>query len=114
MRLDIFGLLYFLFIMPLTDDGDLFDIKCYLLDLEKTHIYNLGLALGLSQRKVKNMRDSDTFVDDVLAAWLRKEDSVENKGVPSWRTLVRVLKHRLLGQTGIASQICKDKGIEET
>ena len=99
--------------MSLVGGGDLFDIKCYLLDLEKNHIYNLGLALGLSQRKVKRMRDSETFIDDVLAAWLRREDDVQKRGVPSWRTLVKALKHRLLGQTGAASDICRDKGIED-
>ena len=54
---------------------------------------------------------SDTFLDDVLVAWLRREDSVEKKGVSSWRTLVRALRHKLLGQNGIASDICSDKGI---
>ena len=82
--------------------------------LEKTHIYNLGLVLGLSQWKVKAMEDSRTFLDDVLAAWLRREDSVKKKGVPSWRTLVKALKHQLLGQTGIASDICRDKRIEDS
>ena len=95
----------------LTGEGDLLDIKCYLDDLEITHIYNLGLVLGLSQSKVKKMKVSDTFLDDVLAAWLRREDDVEKRGLPSWKTLVGALRHKLLGQTGIASDICRDKGI---
>ena len=98
-------------VLPLADEGDLFDMKCYLVDMEITHIYNLGLALGLSQGKVKKMKVSDTFLDDVLAAWLRREDDVEKRGLPSWKTLVGALKHKLLGQTGIASDICRDKGI---
>ena len=99
-------------IVPLlTGDVDLLDIKCYLDDLEITHIYNLGLVLGLSQSKVKKMKVSDTFLDDVLATWLRREDDVEKRGLPSWKTLVRALKHKLLGQTGIANDICRDKGI---
>ena len=97
--------------LSLAGDGDLLDIKCYLNDLEITHIYNLGLVLGLSQSKVKKMKHSDTFLDDVLAAWLRREDDVEKRGLPSWKTLVGALKHKLLGQTGIASDICRDKGI---
>ena len=101
----------FLLVLPLAGDDDLFDIKCYLDDLEVTQIYNLGLALGLSQRKVKKMKESDTFLDDVLAAWLRREDAVEKRGSPSWKTLVVALQHKLLGQTGIASDICRDKGI---
>ena len=60
------------------------------------------------------MRDSDTFIDDVLAAWLHREDDVEKRGVPTWKTLVKVLNHRLLGQTGIAGDICRDKGIQSS
>ena len=79
--------------------------------LDKTHVYSLGLALGLTQQKVRWMRDSATFLDDVLAAWLRREDDVEKKGTPSWSTLVNALRHKLLGQNGVASDICRDKGI---
>ena len=95
----------------LTGEGDLFEIKCYLLYLDKTHIYNLGLALGLHQRKVKGMMDSATFIDDVLSAWLRREDDVEKKGMPSWRTLVKALRHKLLRQIGVAEDICRDQRI---
>ena len=65
--------------------------------------------MGLAQPKLKTMRDSDTFLDDVIAAWLRKEDQVKKKGEPSWTVLVRALKHRRLQQTGIADDIVKDK-----
>ena len=53
--------------------------------------------------------DSATFLDDVIAAWLRKEDQVTEKGEPSWTVLVNALKHRRVGQTGIANNIVKDK-----
>ena len=39
--------------------------------------------MGLAQPKLKTMRDSDTFLDDVIAAWLQKEDSVKKMGVPT-------------------------------
>ena len=77
--------------------------------MEKTHIYHLGLVLGLRHNKVKTMMDSATFLDDVIAAWLRKEDQVTEKGEPSWTVLVNALKHRRVGQTGIANNIVKDK-----
>ena len=54
--------------------------------------------------------DSATFLDDVIAAWLRKEDQVTEKGEPSWTVLVNALKHPRVGQTGIANNIVKDKG----
>ena len=96
--------------MPVpSDDEDFLEITQYLMQMEKTHVYNLGLILGLSQHKVKAMKDTDTFLDDVITAWLRKEDQV--KGQPSWTVLVSALKHRRVGQTGIASIIAKDKGL---
>ena len=79
--------------------------------MEKKHIYDLGLVLGLTQTKVKAMMDSDTFLDDVITAWLRKEDNVKEKGEPSWAVLSNALKHRRVSQTGIADDIAKDKGL---
>ena len=72
-------------------------------------VYNLGLVLGLDLQRVKVIKDSDTFLDDVLAAWLRREDNVEKRDTPSWRTLVKGLNHPSLGQSAVASDICRDK-----
>jgi len=73
-------------------DEDFLEITEYLTNLEKTDIYNLGLVLGLSQHKVKAKKNSDTFLDDVITAWLRKEDRVITRGEPSWTVLIRGLK----------------------
>ena len=94
----------------LSDEDDLLEVTDYLQNLEKTHIYHLGLVLGLRQNKVKTMMDSVVFLDDVIAAWFRKEDKVTEKGEPSWTVLVNALKHHRVGQTGIANTIAKDKG----
>ena len=75
--------------------------------MEKTQIYNLGLVLGLRHSKLKTMMDSATFCDDVIAAWLRKEDEVLERGKPSWTVLVDALKRCRVGQTGIANTIAK-------
>ena len=90
---------------------DLLDITDYLLPLERMHIYNLGLVLGISQHKTKAMMNSDTFLDDVIAAWLRREDQVKKKGEPSWTVLVRALEHPRVRQCGISQNIKKDKGL---
>ena len=106
----------FLHSFPLSLDlaeKDLLDITDYLLNMEKNHIYHLGLVLGLTQTKLKAMKDSDTFLDDVIAAWLRKEDNVKEKGEPSWTVLISALKHRRVGQAGIADDIAKDKGVPQ-
>ena len=96
--------------MPSADE-DFFDITEYLVDMEKTDVYHLGLVLGLSQRKLMAKIDSRTFLDDVISAWLRKEDQVIKRGEPSWRALVSALMNRRVGQTGIATNIAKDKGL---
>ena len=76
--------------------------------MERIHIYNLGIVLGLRQPKIKDWKDySDTFLDDVIAAWLRREDHVMEKGEPSWGVLIKALKHLRVGQTGIANNIAK-------
>ena len=79
--------------------------------MEKTDVYNLGLVLGLSQHKLIAKMDSKSFLDNVISAWLRKEDQVVKRGEPSWAVLIMALKHRRVGQTGIASNIAKDKGL---
>jgi len=90
---------------------DFLDITEYLIDMEKTDVYNLGLVLGLRQHKLKANIDSKSFLDDVISAWLRKEDQVIERGEPSWDVLVTALKHRRVSQTGIANNIAKDKGL---
>ena len=97
--------------IPIPGEKDLIDITNYLLPMEKTHIYNLGLVLGINQRKTKAMMDSSTFLDDVIAAWLRREDQVKEKGEPSWTVLVKALEHPRVGQCGISENIRKKKGL---
>ena len=89
---------------------DLLEVTDYLpKDLD---VYNLGVALGLKQPHVKKMRDSETFKDDVIAAWLeQKEDQVTKKVKPTWQTLVEALRHRRVNQTGIAEKIRREKVI---
>ena len=82
------------------------EITDYLLELDKNPTYHLGLLLGLSHHRVKEMKDSETFLDDMIAAWLQKVDRVE---VPTWQRLVEALRHKRVKQTGIANKIEKDK-----
>ena len=90
---------------------DLVDVTNYLLDFEHIHVYNLGLTLGLNQPHVKNMRDSDTFRDDVIASWLQKEDHVTKRGNPTWKTLVTALRERRVNKTIVAKKIADERGV---
>ena len=52
---------------------------------------------------------SDSFLDELVLSWLRKEDNVIKKGLPSWQNLVTALT--AIGQTGIAETIKKEKSL---
>ena len=89
--------------------GDLAEVTDYLLSLQNINIYNLGLSLGLYQPHLKEMKTSETFRDDMIAAWLQKEDQVLKKGIPTWKTLVKALRDPRVNQAGIANKIEADK-----
>ena len=91
--------------------GDLLEVTNYLLDLGKTDIHNLGLTLGLHYPHLTKMGGSETFRDDMIAAWLQKEDQVLKQGVPSWKTLVKALRNPRVNQTGVAERIEINKKI---
>lgn len=69
----------------------------YLKEMENEQIRELGEALGLAYAKLRRMHDLPA---EMVAAWLRKEDNVQN---PSWNTLFDALMS--IGQTGIANKI---------
>ena len=92
-----------------TGEKDMLEISEYLDGMENAQILKLGFVLGLNYTKLKNNKNSDTFLLDTIHSWLQKEDNVVNKGKPSWRTLINALKSKSVGQTGIADQIADDK-----
>ena len=83
---------------------DHFEVTQYLTDLEPTQILRLGGALGLHYPNLKKMQ---TPLEDMVEAWLRKDDSVlEKSGPPTWKSLVKALE--TTGNTGIAEKIKAD------
>ena len=98
-------------IHPNTGESDMLAIEAYLGGMEDTKILKLGMALGLNYTKLRSKMKFDMFRLDTIHAWLQKEDNVMKIGNPTWRTLVNVLNSKEVGQTGIAAEIAKDKGI---
>ena len=95
-------------ILP-TAESDILKITRYLRLLDKSGFLRLGMCLGLEYSSVKDLLDSKTYREDVIAAWLRRKDNVEKKsGVPTWRTLVKALKNPQVKQEGIAGDIEKN------
>ena len=84
----------------------------YLLPLEKDHLYDLGIVLGIDRRRIKDLRESSQtttqFCDSVIEAWLQRVDRVETE--PSWRCLVLALQSDRLKQTGVARKVAEEKG----
>ena len=83
---------------------DHYDITTYLRELETCHIFRLGGALGLHYTNLKKMRSP---LDDMVEAWLRRDDSVLKKGPPTWKSLVKALIET--NHNGIADKIKQDK-----
>ena len=73
----------------------------------------LGLVLGLDYNKLKGKMDSPLFHEEVIAAWLRKEDYVmeDTKRIPTWTNLVAALKDDTVRENGVASLIYKHKDL---
>ena len=102
------------FLPSYTELKDMVTVRGYLVDLDKEQMYMLhvGLILGLHSTTLYNKYEGSSkvnYLDDVLAAWFRKQDDVERKGVPSWATLATALESTQLRQNGIASKIRKDQ-----
>ena len=59
------------------------------------------------------MKSSETFRDDMIDAWLQKEDDVLKRGVPTWETLTKALRDRTVNQVGVAEKIETEKNISK-
>lgn len=96
----IFTLWYF-FIKATTNPSspDHYEVTTLLEVLTHQEMIKLGGALGLSHSRLRNMTDRG----DMIAAWLRGDDSVNEKSGPSWSNLASALKKN--GHTNIASKI---------
>lgn len=64
----------------------------------------MGLALGISHNRLMKSKDSVFFLNEMINFWLTQVDKVPEKGIPSWKGLVEVLKSHI-GQTGLANKI---------
>ena len=88
---------------------DFADVASYLHLLDRSAVVNLGLVLGLDYNRVQMMIDSQTFLYDMLAAWLQRADRVLVTGIPTLKRLVEALKDPRVGQNGIASKIEQER-----
>lgn len=85
-------------------DDDLFKVIKYLNPIHNNDIRRLGLALGLYFPNLKRM---ENLPEDMVQAWLLKQDNVIMKGKPTWSNLVKALRE--IGQNGVAQKIEQEK-----
>ena len=83
---------------------DMSEISGCLQKLNKTHILDLGMTLGISHSKLTAMMNSQNFTEYVVAAWLQRE---EQRGTPTWVNLITALTDLLLKQERISSEIIR-------
>ena len=77
-----------------TGVGDLFEVKMFLKSVVDWQ--GLGLALGLLYPTLKRIKkeqhgDINDCMMEMIEAWLQQQDSVREKGVPSWTVLRKAL-----------------------
>ena len=90
------------------------DIYGYLHLLPKPDMLQLGLVLGLNYSKLTGKLDTSLLHQEVIAAWLRKEDYVtdDEKRRPTWENLVAALRNDTVRQNGIANLIYQHEGLK--
>ena len=87
-----------------TDIDDLFTVKVFLKSVVDWQ--SLGLALGLLYPTLKKIKkeqhgDINDCIMEMLEAWLQQQDSVREKGVPSWTVLRKALEK--IGENELAT-----------
>ena len=87
---------------------DLVDVMEYVYNLNHSTFKKLGLQLGLHEATLNRLSDetgSEGYGMKVMSAWLNRLDSVDRKGKPTWATLARALKHKMVGCSVLGEQI---------
>ena len=72
--------------------------------LRSENLLALGITLGLSYTTILRMGSGDDFLDQIVAAWLKRQDDVlKYSGEPTWQVLANKLEK--LGHTEIATSV---------
>ena len=81
----------------------------YFSNLNAPHLFSLGLELGISYTRLKDMEPKSSFRADLAAVWIEGVDQVKKKGKATWRRLVEALRVKRVGQNGLADKIEKER-----
>ena len=75
-------------------EDDFIEVAEYLIGLQAHELTLLGSCLGLRITRLRSMENQKTYREDMILAWLMKEDSVKS---PTWENLIKALKKPLIG-----------------
>ena len=92
-----------------TDVEDLRVVMEYTCDLSQTQLFELGIQLGLHFSTLRKLRENSPNLlrMEMMNAWLSRQDSVKEIGIPSWRVLVIALRKKPVNCNLIADTIEK-------
>ena len=80
--------------------------------MQKDDIYKLGLVLGLNHTKLRAKMNSDTFLEDVIAAWLHEED-YEKREIQLGQFSLMLLNTLQLSKWGLPTKLQKKKDFHD-
>ena len=76
------------------------------MNLKKDQIFGLGLVLGLcGVPTLDAMKDSPTFLYNMLTAWLQGQDNAGRREGHAWGALLKGLRHPSMAQKETADKI---------
>ena len=66
--------------------------------------YDLGIALGVPEHKLKEFKSTSSPFSETISYWLK--GNCEGEGVPiCWETVVKTLQTPLIGEFGLAKTL---------
>lgn len=77
--------------------------------MNSQQMFNLGQVWGLHFQTAARIMKSDTYHDEMVDAWLKKQEDVSTRCPPTWRNLVKSLKHERVKQNGIAEKVEQER-----
>lgn len=87
------------------------EVMHFLHSFSERDLYELGIALGISHKRLTDPNRRH-LLGDLIMDWLLRVDKVDSKGKPSWRTLVRALRDPMVNQIGVANTIAAVKPVQ--
>ena len=85
------------------------DVNPYIKMLSTPQLYDLGGELGLNITELRRVSGQE-LPGELAERWLRGDDAVhKTSGTPSWGSLIKALRSQVVGATGVADRIEREK-----